>query len=39
MSGFTDNYIKIETKWREESLNFIENRPLLRVNREGLMEC
>ncbi|MFN5787786.1 MAG: tRNA (N(6)-L-threonylcarbamoyladenosine(37)-C(2))-methylthiotransferase MtaB, partial [Bacteroidota bacterium] len=39
MSGFTDNYIKIETKWREDSLNFIENRPLIRINKAGLVEC
>jgi threonylcarbamoyladenosine tRNA methylthiotransferase MtaB len=39
MSGFTDNYIKIETKWKEESLNFIENRPLIRINKAGLVEC
>ena len=35
MSGFTDNYIKIETKWKEESLNFIENRSLIRINKAG----
>jgi threonylcarbamoyladenosine tRNA methylthiotransferase MtaB len=39
MSGFTDNYIKVETIRKEESLHFIENRPLLRINREGLVEC
>jgi threonylcarbamoyladenosine tRNA methylthiotransferase MtaB len=39
MSGFTDNYIKIETKWQEEALNFIENRPLIRINKAGLVEC
>jgi threonylcarbamoyladenosine tRNA methylthiotransferase MtaB len=39
MSGFTDNYIKIETKWKEESLNFIESRPLIRINKAGLVEC
>ena len=39
MSGFTDNYIKIETKWKEEALNFIESRPLIRINKAGLVEC
>jgi len=39
MSGFTDNYIRIETERREESLHFIESRKLLEITRDGLVRC
>lgn len=39
MSGFTDNYIKIETDYNSKIINTIEQVALSKVNAEGNMEA
>jgi len=38
MSGFTDNYIKIETPLQIELLNRVLPVDLQKINREGIVE-
>ncbi len=39
MTGFTDNYIKIEAPLEEDKLNTIETVQLMNINEDGLMEA
>lgn len=38
MTGFTDNYVKVEADFKEEMINFEENRTLSAIGSEGLVE-
>ena len=37
MTGFTDNYVKIETELKEEMINFEDQKTLTSINAEGLV--
>jgi threonylcarbamoyladenosine tRNA methylthiotransferase MtaB len=37
MTGFTDNYVKVETALREEMINFEESFALAAINEKGLV--